>query len=211
MRAAVVDPGGEVRSGGGGRGPADLVEAFLGRVGGQRVLFAFGGPALRQRRLAQVDQAPAAGHRFFALPQADKERWHIDRWPLREAGTPSGMRPADLDATGQPVEPRTVNRSIPFQISAAAVRSVQDGGGIRTAPTLLNLLQQATAVADRTEQIGAVGSTPPAGTAGASSPTPETGPDDDEARARRRRRVSAASKAPPRPAARTSVGPSSQP
>ncbi|MFN8229193.1 MAG: murein biosynthesis integral membrane protein MurJ [Mycobacterium sp.] len=111
----------------------------------------------------------------------------VDRWPLREAGNPSGMRPADLDATGQPVEPRTVNRSIPFQISAAAVRSVQDGGGIRTAPTLLNLLQQATAVADRTEQIGAVGSAPQAGTAGAPSPAPETGPDDDEARARRRR------------------------
>ncbi len=111
----------------------------------------------------------------------------VDRWPLREAGTPSGMRPADLDATGQPVEPRVVNRSIPFQISAAAVRSVQDGGGIRTAPTLLNLLQQATAVADRTEQIGAVGSPPRASSAGAPSPAPEDGPDDDEARARRRR------------------------
>ena len=82
----------------------------------------------------------------------------VDRWPLREAGTPSGMQPAALDAAGQPVEPRTVNRGIPFQISAAAARSVQDGGGIRTAPTLLNLLQQATAVADRTEQIEPVDS-----------------------------------------------------
>ena len=82
----------------------------------------------------------------------------IDRWPLPEAGTPSGMQPAALDAAGQPVEPRTVNRNIPFQISAAAARSVQDGGGIRTAPTLLNLLQQATAVADRTEQIEPVDS-----------------------------------------------------
>ena len=69
----------------------------------------------------------------------------VDRWPLRETGHPSGLQPAALDAAGQPVEPRTVNGSIPFQISAAAVRSVQDGGGIRTAPTLLNLLQQATA------------------------------------------------------------------
>ena len=109
----------------------------------------------------------------------------VNRWPLREAGTPSGMRPADVDAAGQPVEPRSVNRSIPFQISAAAVRSVQDGGGIRTAPTLLNLLQQATAVADRTEQIGAVDNTP-----ASSAPLTPTDPGlDEEARARRRRNL----------------------
>jgi putative peptidoglycan lipid II flippase len=108
----------------------------------------------------------------------------IDRWPLREAGTPSGMRPAALDAAGQPVEPRTVNRSIPFQISAAAARSVQDGGGIRTAPTLLNLLQQATAVADRTEQIEPVDS------AAGQTPGRPAGGDpaaDQQAHARRRR------------------------
>ena len=62
-------------------------------------------------------------------------------------------QPAELDAAGQPVEPRAVDRQIPFQISAAAARAVQEGGGIRSAPTLLNLLQQATAVADRTELI----------------------------------------------------------
>lgn len=109
----------------------------------------------------------------------------VDRWPLREAGTPSGMRAADVDAAGQPVEPRSVNRSIPFQISAAAVRSVQDGGGIRTAPTLLNLLQQATAVADRTEQIGAVNDTP---ATSADPAATDAGP-DDAARARRRRNL----------------------
>ena len=81
----------------------------------------------------------------------------VNRWPLRVTGAPSGLQPAALDAAGQPVEPRAVNRAIPFQISAAAARSVQEGGGIRTAPTLLNLLQQATAVADRTEQIDPVG------------------------------------------------------
>lgn len=75
----------------------------------------------------------------------------VDRWPLPETGAHSGMEPAERDSAGQPVEPRAVNREIPFQISAAAARAVQDGGGIRSAPTLLNLLQQATAVSERTE------------------------------------------------------------
>ena len=68
----------------------------------------------------------------------------------------SGLEPAEVDAAGEPVEPRSVDRDIPFQISAAAARSVQAGGGIRSAPTLLNLLQQATAIADRTELINPV-------------------------------------------------------
>jgi putative peptidoglycan lipid II flippase len=75
----------------------------------------------------------------------------VNRWPLPESGAHSGMEPADRDGAGQPVEPRSVNREIPFQISAAAARAVQEGGGIRSAPTLLNLLQQATAVSERTE------------------------------------------------------------
>jgi len=80
----------------------------------------------------------------------------INRWPLTESGVRSGFEPAEVDAAGEPVEPRSVDRDIPFQISAAAARSVQAGGGIRSAPTLLNLLQQATAVADRTELINPV-------------------------------------------------------
>ncbi len=80
----------------------------------------------------------------------------VDRWPLPESGEPSGLSPADLDAAGQPVEPRSVDRDIPFQISAAASHAVQEGGGIRSAPTLLNLLQQATAIADRTDHIAPV-------------------------------------------------------
>ena len=80
----------------------------------------------------------------------------INRWPLPESGVRSGLEPADVDAAGEPVEPRSVDRAIPFQISAAAARSVQAGGGIRSAPTLLNLLQQATAIADRTELISPV-------------------------------------------------------
>nr|WP_081495118.1 murein biosynthesis integral membrane protein MurJ [Mycolicibacterium chubuense] len=80
----------------------------------------------------------------------------INRWPLPETGEPSGLAAADRDAAGQPVEPRSVDRDIPFQISAAAARAVQENGGIRSAPTLLNLLQQATAIADRTDHIAPV-------------------------------------------------------
>jgi putative peptidoglycan lipid II flippase len=108
----------------------------------------------------------------------------VDRWPLRETGTPSGMRPAALDPAGQPVEPRSVDRSIPFQISAAAVRSVQEGGGIRTAQTLLNLLQQATAVADRTEWIEPVDSAATSRLATVSQTDPAA---DEAARAKRQR------------------------
>ncbi len=84
----------------------------------------------------------------------------VNRWPLPESGSRSGLEPAALDQAGQPVEPRAVDRDIPFQISAAAARAVQPGGGIRSAPTLLNLLQQATAIADRTELMGSFEETP---------------------------------------------------
>ncbi|MGZ8745935.1 MAG: murein biosynthesis integral membrane protein MurJ [Mycobacterium sp.] len=107
----------------------------------------------------------------------------IDKWPLPESGVRSGLEPAELDAAGQPVEPRAIDRQIPFQISAAAARAVQEGGGIRSAPTLLNLLQQATAVADRTELITPVDEPESA------PPTPrqrERHPEDSDAQARRR-------------------------
>ncbi len=110
----------------------------------------------------------------------------VNRWPLPETGEPSGLLPAELDVAGQPVEPKTVDRDIPFQISAAAARAVQEGGGIRSAPTLLNLLQQATAIADRTDHIAPI-----------DEPAPEprnaywrAAPDaDPEAAARRRKGV----------------------
>jgi putative peptidoglycan lipid II flippase len=107
----------------------------------------------------------------------------INKWPLPESGVRSGLTPADLDPAGQPVEPRAVDRQIPFQISAAAARAVQEGGGIRSAPTLLNLLQQATAIADRTELISPVDEP--------EAPPPqrfrEQPADDPEAQARRRK------------------------
>ncbi|HET7666375.1 MAG TPA: lipid II flippase MurJ [Mycobacterium sp.] len=107
----------------------------------------------------------------------------INRWPLPESGVRSGLAPAELDSAGQPIEPRSVDRDIPFQISAAAARAVQEGGGIRSAPTLLNLLQQATAVADRTEVIEPVEEPPvPPPTRFRGAPT-----DDPESAARRRK------------------------
>ncbi len=109
----------------------------------------------------------------------------VNRWPLPEAGMRSGLAPANRNASGQPVEPSAANPDIPFQISAAASHAVQEDGGIRSASTLLNLLQQATAVADRTELITPVRDQPPArpgrGRFGSSAPM------DEETRARHRR------------------------
>jgi putative peptidoglycan lipid II flippase len=107
----------------------------------------------------------------------------VNRWPLPEKGARSGLAPARRDAVGQPVEPILVNPDIPFQISAAAVHAIQEDGGIRSASTFLNLLQQATEVADRTELISPVTDT------AARRGRFGSGPVDDETRARRRRNV----------------------
>lgn len=104
----------------------------------------------------------------------------VDRWPLPENGVPSGLSPADRGPAGELVEPRALDSTIPFQISTTAVRAVQPEGGISSAPTLLNLLQQATASLDRTESgTAAHAATPPA----------RSGPVeiDAETQARRRR------------------------
>lgn len=84
----------------------------------------------------------------------------VNRWPLPQSGSPSGLAPAERDSSGQPVEPNLIDPDIPFQISAVAVRSVQEDGGIRSASTLQNLLHQATAVADHTEVLGLIDETP---------------------------------------------------
>ncbi|WP_319428743.1 murein biosynthesis integral membrane protein MurJ [Mycobacterium sp. RTGN5] len=106
----------------------------------------------------------------------------VDRWPLPETGVPSGLQPAETDPAGEALEPRAIDGAIPFQISAAAAHSVQVGGGIRSAPTLLNLLQQATALADRTDLIE------PVEPSGPPSPQPAVGA-EAEAQARRRRNL----------------------
>ncbi|MCA2245661.1 murein biosynthesis protein MurJ [Mycobacterium sp. WUMAC-067] len=104
----------------------------------------------------------------------------VNRWPLLESGVRSGLAAADRDSSGNPVEPMVVDRDIPFQISAVAVRAVQEDGGIRSASTLLNLLQQATAVADRTEVLGPIDDSP--------SPSTALVPPEQEATLARRRR-----------------------
>jgi putative peptidoglycan lipid II flippase len=110
----------------------------------------------------------------------------VNRWPLPESGVRSGMAPAPRDRAGQPVEPSTMDRDIPFQISAAAAHSILGDGGIRSAATLLNLLQQATAVADRTELLSPIQEPPPPPPPGRYRPRV---PVDEEAHLRRRRGV----------------------
>jgi putative peptidoglycan lipid II flippase len=111
----------------------------------------------------------------------------VNRWPLAESGERSGMAPAPRDAAGQAVEPGSIDRAIPFQISAAATHSIQGDGGIRSAATLLNLLQQATAVADRTELLSPLPDPPPAPARPGRTRTPVL--EDAQARVRRRRAV----------------------
>jgi putative peptidoglycan lipid II flippase len=113
----------------------------------------------------------------------------VNRWPLPESGEPSGMTPAPRDPAGHPLEPSAIDGDIPFQISAAATHSIQLDGGIRSAATLLNLLQQATVVADRTELLTPIKENAP-------PPAPErpvrvhnVDVDEEHARARRRRAV----------------------
>jgi putative peptidoglycan lipid II flippase len=108
----------------------------------------------------------------------------VNRWPLPESGVRSGLAPAERDPAGQPVEPSFIDPDIPFQISAVAVRSVQEDGGIRSASTLLNLLQQATAIADRTDVLAPIGEpAPPVAL------FPPVASADDEVLARRRRNL----------------------
>jgi putative peptidoglycan lipid II flippase len=108
----------------------------------------------------------------------------VNRWPLPQSGARSEMAPAPRDPTGQPVEPSLIDRDIPFQISAAATHSIQVDG-IRSAATLLNLLQQATAVADRTELLSPLPDPPPAPARPARARTPVL--EEAQARVRHRR------------------------
>lgn len=101
----------------------------------------------------------------------------VDRWPLPETGAASGLRPAETDPSGQPIEPRDLNNAIPFQISAAATRALEPGGGISSAPNLLHLLQQATNAADRTPRVDPAAPTEAApAMSGAAAPVQHRGP-----------------------------------
>ncbi|MBV9638020.1 MAG: murein biosynthesis integral membrane protein MurJ [Mycobacteriaceae bacterium] len=113
----------------------------------------------------------------------------VNRWPLAETGVPSGLPTAELDADGNPKEPGSVRPEIPFPISAAAAHAVQRDGGIRSAATLLNLLEQATAEADRTDLLAPVDRAPPPARRSrfGSAAFAGQGPIEEETRARRRK------------------------
>ncbi|TWS18014.1 virulence factor MviN [Tsukamurella asaccharolytica] len=120
------------------------------------------------------------GHAFLAFPgtlaDASKESdvrglgavlyaLLLERWPLDDAtgrivttgtGTVAGIRQADADANGNPVEPRDAKRDIPFEISAVATRTLEGGQGIRTAATVQQLLDQASVVDVKTDLLSPV-------------------------------------------------------
>lgn len=120
------------------------------------------------------------GHAFLAFPgtlaDASKESdvrglgavlyaLLLERWPLDDAtgrvvttgtGTVAGIKQADADANGNPVEPRDAKRDIPFEISAVATRTLEGGQGIRTAATVQQLLDQASVVDVKTDLLSPV-------------------------------------------------------
>ena len=135
----------------------------------------------------QADDVRGVGAALYALL--------VDHWPLPETGTPSGLRPAPTDPGGKAVEPQALKGDIPFQISAAAARAVQPGGGISSAPNLLHLLTQATAAADRTDLVEPVPAAagpprqrPPAGPAGGPTAGVPARPAEDPAEVAARRK-----------------------
>ncbi|WP_442971154.1 MULTISPECIES: murein biosynthesis integral membrane protein MurJ [unclassified Rhodococcus (in: high G+C Gram-positive bacteria)] len=88
------------------------------------------------------------------------------RWPLGDSSGPAtvgGMRIADRTASGAAVEPRELRPDVPFEISAVAVRALEQNSGIRTAATVQHILGQAAVVNEKTEMIPALrlGQRPP--------------------------------------------------
>ncbi len=73
-----------------------------------------------------------------------------DEWPLPGPDEPEdgvadsvgGLHRAPTGPQGLPVEPHTANERIPFEISAVAMRALQDNSGIRTAATVQHVLGQ---------------------------------------------------------------------
>jgi isopenicillin N synthase-like dioxygenase len=67
-----------------------LIDAALRQAG----FFAIGGHGVDEAVRAA---AFGAAQRFFALPQATKERWHVDRWPLKRGFDPIGWQALDVN------------------------------------------------------------------------------------------------------------------
>ncbi|MFI6430177.1 murein biosynthesis integral membrane protein MurJ [Rhodococcus oryzae] len=100
--------------------------------------------------LGEPAPAPESGTPA-AAPQAGAD----PRTP-HAAGTVGGMRLADRGDDGLPVEPRRLRPEVPFEISAVAVRALEQGGGIRTAATVQHVLDQASVVDQKTDLMPAL-------------------------------------------------------
>ncbi len=154
---------------------ADTAPSPVGAVRAMQSLAAAADAAHRARVALSIDHpgrvrvsiegdVVLAYRRRCPTPAAERHPRHR-RGAVRAAGQPlaaAGVRGAQRAGPGRAgfrgTARRTdvIDRAIPFQISAVAVRAVQEDGGIRSASALLNLLQQATAVADRTEVLGPI-------------------------------------------------------
>ena len=71
----------------------------------------------------------------------------IDRWPLPQSGPPGGLASAEFETEARPKDPAAIDPGIPFQVSAAAAGALRSYSGIRSATTLLSMLQRVTAEA----------------------------------------------------------------
>ncbi len=103
------------------------------------------------------------------------------RWPLgdpRQTGSVGGMALADRTAAGAPVDPREIRSDIPFEVSAVAVRALEQNSGIRTAATVQHILGQAAVVNEKTDYIPALrlGQRPPGATGHALADPDEPNP-----------------------------------
>lgn len=75
------------------------------------------------------------------------------RWPL--PGGPSTIPAAPITPQGSIVPPEALHDHVPHELSAVALRSLEDTsiGGIRTSATLLSVLAQAVQSAEQTELL----------------------------------------------------------
>lgn len=73
------------------------------------------------------------------------------RWPL--PGGPAAIPGAPISPAGAIVPPEALHNHVPHELSAVAMRSLEDTsiGGIRTSATLLTVLDQAAESAEQTE------------------------------------------------------------
>ena len=160
---------------------ADTAPSPVGAVRAMQSLAAAAEAAHRAGVALSIDHPQPGARQHRGRRRAGLPRDHARRQPARRH--PRNRRRA-VRPTGQPVaacrsrgcaagwhRPSGMPRAIPSNPWSSTVifrsrfrrsrfRAVQEDGGIRSASTLLNLLQQATAVADRTEVLGPIDDSP---------------------------------------------------